>query len=50
MKGGMLMEKKTLLKPTLTLNMALFSATETLWAIGCSATASPWVQKATYML
>lgn len=35
-------------KKSLTPNfkMALFSAINTLWAIGCSAAASPWVQKA----
>ena len=47
MKGGLSMEKNMLMNPTPTLRLALYSAIETLWAIGCSAAASPWVQKAT---
>jgi hypothetical protein len=46
-KGGSPMEKMNTKKsPTPNFKMALFSAINTLWAIGCSAAASPWVQKA----
>ena len=39
------MEKNRIMNPTANLKLALFSAIETMWAIGCSAAASPWVQK-----
>ena len=41
------MEKNKEMSPTANLKSALLSAIETLWAIGCSAAASPWVQKET---
>lgn len=43
MKGGLLMEKNTLMNPTPTLRLALYSAIDTAWAIGCSAAASQLV-------
>jgi hypothetical protein len=46
-KGGLPMEKNKEMSPTANLKSALLSAIETLWAIGCSAAASPWVQKET---
>ena len=41
-KGGLPMEKNTLIviNPTPNLKVALWSAIDTMWAIGCSAAAS----------
>lgn len=42
------MEKMNTKKdPTPIFKLALFSAINTVWAIGCSPAASPWVQKVT---